>query len=86
MDILKDLHERLIAIGFNDPKITKVVFEVARDYEGERPYISTKPEKDCMMSERNRAIIRDFRSGERITFLSRRYGLSRQRIWKIING
>jgi Mor family transcriptional regulator len=34
---------------------------------------------------RNAQIRRDYRSGERVTFLERRYGLSQARIWQIIN-
>jgi len=86
LDILEDLKQRLEAIGFKDPKIERVVMEVRTDWKGERPYIGLKMEIDRKMSERNRSIIRDYKSGERITFLVRRYGLSRQRINQIIKG
>ncbi len=85
-DILEDLHGRLRAIGFNDPKIERVVMDVRRDWAGERPYIGVRYEVCREMSARNRAIIRDYRNGERIVFLARRYGLTRKRIYEIING
>lgn len=37
-------------------------------------------------AERNDAIRRDYRSGERIGLLARRYGLSPAQIWRIVNG
>jgi len=85
-DILEDLRQRLVAIGFNDPKIERVVMEIRQDWAGERPYIGVKYEVDKVISERNRAIIRAFKDGERVPLLARRYNLSRQRVWKIIKG
>lgn len=35
---------------------------------------------------RNDAIRRDYRNGERIGLLARRYGLSTAQIWRIVNG
>lgn len=86
MDILEDLYTRLVQIGFKDPQIERVVMEVRTDWKGERPYIGVRMEIDRKMSERNRSIIRDHKAGERVTFLARRYGLSRKRIWEIIRG
>lgn len=85
-DIIDDLKQRLAAIGFADAKIDKVMLEVRHDWHGERPYISIKCEYQYKQSERNRAIIRAYKSGESVSLLARRYGLSRQRISKIING
>jgi len=86
LDILEDLYTRLVQIGFKDPQIERVVMEVRTDWKGERPYIGVRMEIDRKMSERNRSIIRDHKAGERVTFLARRYGLSRKRIWEIIRG
>jgi Mor family transcriptional regulator len=83
-DILQDLKERLEAIGFNDPKIEKVIFETRSDWAGERPYISVKIDIDKKMSERNRAIMLDYKKGESVIFLSRRHHLSRKRIYEIL--
>lgn len=86
MDILEDLRQRLLDIGFTDPKIERVVMEVRNDWRGEQAYIGPQYESNRRMSARNMQIIRDFKAGERIAFLARKYGISRQRVWKIING
>jgi Mor family transcriptional regulator len=86
MDILEDFQARLIAIGFKDPQIEKLCIEVRQDWAGERTYISCQYELKKQVSARNRSIIRDFKSGERVALLARRYGLSRKRIYEIING
>lgn len=85
-DILDDFKNRLIAIGFQNVTLEKVVMEVRHDWAGERVYIGVNYEVQRKHSERNRKIIHDYKAGESIIFLSRRYGLSKQRIWKIING
>jgi Mor family transcriptional regulator len=85
-DILEDLKKRLADIGFVDANIEKVIMQVRKDYAGDRVYIGVNYEFQRKHSERNRSIIRDYKSGESIVFLSRRYSLSKQRIWKIING
>lgn len=85
-DILEDLKQRLAQIGFVDVQIDKVVMDVRHDWAGERPYISAKLEYQRKMSERNRQIIRDYKNGESIAFIARRYGISRQRVHKIIMG
>ncbi len=70
LDHAKELERRLVA-----------------NWGGDRPYIGKLgKEARSMTSLRNRAIIRDFKAGERIPFLSRRYGLSKVRIWQIIQG
>lgn len=70
LDHAKELERRLIA-----------------NWGGDRPYIGKiGKEARAMASLRNRAIIRDFKAGERIPFLSRRYGLSKVRVWQIIQG
>jgi Mor family transcriptional regulator len=86
MDIIEDLEQRLKAIGFKDPKIEKLFFEVRREWAGERTYISCQYELKKQVSARNRAIIRDYKNGERVALLARRYGLSRAMIYQIING
>jgi Mor family transcriptional regulator len=85
-DILEDLRQRLVSIGFVDPQIDKIVMDIRRDWAGERPYIGARFEADKKLSERNRSIIRDFKDGESVAFLTRRYKLSKQRIWQIIKG
>lgn len=87
-DIVTEIAERLknTIPGFTD--------EIAKDFEGwvraefgkERHYISRSGEEDQELGARNRAIIRDYKNGERVPFLARRYRLSRQHIWRIISG
>ena len=86
IDILEDLKTRLADIGFKDANIEKVIMDVRRDYAGDRVYIGVNYEFQRLQSDRNRSIIRDYKAGESMIFLSRRYSLSKQRIWKIING
>ncbi len=40
---------------------------------------------DEVRSDRNEQIVRDYLYGERVSLLSRRYGLSERRIWQIIH-
>ena len=85
-DILDDLKLRLIAIGFNNPTIDKVVLDVRKDWAGERIYIHVNYQYQHRHGERNRCIIRDFKAGITPRELSHKYKLSKQRIFKIIKG
>jgi Mor family transcriptional regulator len=85
-DVLEDLHSRLLAIGFKDPQIEKLIIDVRRDWAGETSYISLEYEKRKQRCERNMAIIRAYKSGERVELLARRYKLTTKRIYEIING
>lgn len=95
MDILHDLRcrlaERLIArLGLADEVadlLGLVIDEVRADWAGERPYIAKSTEAArASMGARNRSIIREFKAGERVPYLARKYGISRQRVWDIIKG
>lgn len=86
IDILEDLKKRLADIGFKDATIEKVIMDVRHDYAGDRVYIGADYEYRRQLCDRNRSIIRDYKAGESIIFLARRYKLSKQRISKIING
>jgi len=87
-DIVTDIAQRLKTIipGFNDSHAADFEKWVRHEYGKERHYISANGEVDRELSARNRAIISDFKKGERVGFLSRKHKLSRQRIWQIING
>ena len=85
-DILKELEQRLREIGFNDPRIERVVMEVRREYAGERVYIGCRAEYEHARGERNRAIIRAYKGGERVDVIARRYRISRSMVWKVIKG
>ncbi len=64
----------------------KVSEQKHNEYAGERCYIAKTPEASRReRSRRNAAILRDHEAGERMMLLERRYGLSRQALWKIIN-
>lgn len=54
---------------------------------GDRHYITRQGEAyRNEMSDRNRAIIREWRAGERISYLARKYGITKQRVSKIVQG
>lgn len=59
--------------------------ETARDYAGERVYIGQPAAVAMEKTARNRAILRDWQAGERIALLVRRYGISKPRLYQIIN-
>lgn len=63
----------------------KISDQKHREYAGDRVYIPITTERARRdRSSRNAAILRDHQSGERMPLLERRYSLSRQAIWKII--
>ena len=61
-----------------------LVGEIYRDWRGERPYIGPPGELRDRISERNRDLLRDWRAGERIPLLARRYGISVQRVYAVL--
>lgn len=58
--------------------------QVRQVFGGDRVYIPTRAGEGT--SQRNAAIRRDYARGERVELLVRRYGLSRQRIYAILQG
>ena len=58
-------------------RYVREVFGGARVYVGKRAGDGT--------ATRNAAIRRDYRAGERLELLERRYGLGRVQLWRIIN-
>lgn len=85
MDVLEDLRNRLTAIGFNDPKIEKVIMDIESDWQCQYSYIKRRC-IDSLIAERNRAIIRAYKNGESARLISRRYDISVRMVYKIING
>lgn len=61
---------------------TEIVTGMCDNWAGCEPYIG----KATSHAERNRAIIRDWKNGERPSLLARRYQISRVRIWQIVTG
>lgn len=62
---------------------TDVSQQVRGVFGGERAYISRRPGEGRYA--RNAQIRRDYKAGERIPLLQRRYDLSPARLWQIIN-
>jgi Mor family transcriptional regulator len=70
------------------PQLTEAIRQnvnnqVRSVFGGERAYISRRPGEGRFA--RNAQIRRDYKAGERIPLLQRRYGLSPARLWQIIN-
>ena len=83
-DIVADILQRVVAItpGFTAALAAQVDRDVRDLWGGDRPYIARRAGEGS--SQRNAAIRRDWRAGERIGLLVRKYGLSRQRIHQIL--
>lgn len=91
MDIIRDFLDRVAAeLGpetFTEQIAVGIESQLRRDWGGDRPYIPKAGEADLTKSSRrNIAVRQDFRKGESITFISRRFGISRAMVYKIING
>ena len=60
--------------------------EIRTDWAGERPYIAAKREHlHSVISARNGRIYADWRRGERVPLLARRYGVTERRIRQVID-
>lgn len=87
-DILQDVFERLATALEKAPPadaIKHVEEAVRRDWGGERCYIGKRPEDHAeQLSRRDAAVRKDFRAGERVELLARRYGISVKRVRQIV--
>jgi Mor family transcriptional regulator len=88
-DIIKDILSRVEEVFVKQKScrefLDKIEAEIRRDWGGDRPYIAKAGESGAPeISQRNAAILRDHRNGERPTFLARKYGISRQRVHEIL--
>lgn len=90
-EFVEDLHNRIVeglttklGIGQHTAGMlaTELIAGMCDAWAGCEPYIG----KANNHGERNRAIIRDFKKGERVPLLARRYNLSRVRVWQIVKG
>lgn len=83
-DIVADILRRVAALtpGFTAALASQVDREVREMWGRDRCYIARRAGDGT--SARNDAIRRDFRNGERVELLCRRYGLTRQRIHQIL--
>ena len=92
-DLITDIKTRLIEqaaeLGISKDTARLIAASIdatAKDYAGERVYIGKAEASAAELSARNRAIIRDWRAGERVPLLSRRYGVSIRHIRRIVAG
>lgn len=91
-EFLSDASERLVhvmrALGISAEVAGMVAAEwksgVVRDWGGERPYIGKQAGAALEMSRRDAALLRDWRAGERVEALARRYKISRQHVHRIL--
>lgn len=68
--------------------VEQIEAEIRQEWGGDRYYLGRVGESDRMAAERsarNAAILRDWRNGERIELLMRRYRLSRSTIYAILD-
>ena len=89
IDIKTRLLEQAAELGISKQTaalLAACVDTTAKDYAGERVYIGKAEASAAELSARNRAIIRDWRAGERVPLLSRRYGVSIRHIRRIVAG
>lgn len=57
---------------------------VEQEWGGERPYIGKSSTAAREMSARDRRIVQQYQAGERVPYLSRQHGISRQRVFQIL--
>ena len=90
VDLGRIAYEQCLALGISKQTAQMIGSAIQRqvgcEYDGDRPYISNGAEAAREMSARNRAIIRDWRAGERVALLARRYGISVRHIRRVIAG
>lgn len=83
MDIVRDILDRVA--GAPNRPLEDLEQEIRRDYGGERVYVPKDGDKaQTEISMRNAAIRADYRRGESIALLIRRYRISRQRVHQIV--
>lgn len=88
-DIVTDLLQRVLAripdLPAND--VLAVEQEIRRDWGGDRPYIAKSGEAGRIERTRREDAIRaEHRRGERVGYLSRKWGLSIRHIQRIVKG
>ena len=92
-EFVADAAERIVtiarALGVSTEVAGKIANEwqggVIADWGGERPYIGKLAAAEAKMSQRDRAIYRDWKAGERVAALARKYRISRSRVYSIVN-
>ena len=72
-----------LAPGLSEAVARQAEAQVRGTFGGARVYVGRRTGEGT--AARNAAIRRDHRAGERMELLERRYGLSRQHLWRIVN-
>lgn len=91
MDIIRDFLDRVSsAIGsetFTDQIAINIEQQMRKDWGGDRPYIPKSSDADMtVVTRRDVAVRRDYRSGESVSLIARRFGISRAMVYKIVSG
>lgn len=85
MDLIRDILER-IAARLPETLTRELARELEREirahWGSDRVYIA---KRGAGARARNAAILRDWRNGERVALIARRYRLSRMHVWRIIS-
>lgn len=85
MDILIDIAERLVAAGACPDITSRVLGIIRQEWGGEEIYIRKQGEPPrVIVSRRNAQLLRDWRNGERIPFLARKYQIGVKRVYQIL--
>lgn len=86
MDLIAEVTARLAAHGIDRPIIADLEKALREEYGGERVYIPMRGESACrQILDRDREIVRQYRSGHHVTLIARRSGLSRARVYQILH-
>ena len=72
-----------LAPSFQACLARQIEAQVRGTFGGARVYVGKRAGEGA--ATRNAAIRRDYRAGERLELLERRYGLGRVQLWRIIN-
>lgn len=87
-DIIQDIMERVaeqLGDRANAEALKRIEASIRQDWGGDRPYIARIGEDArAAISARNAAILRDFRKGESVMLIMRRYDVSRSRVYQIL--
>lgn len=87
-DLLADLLQRIAALTQLPPaQLEAIEAELRAEWGGDRAYIARVGEAAVrLQAQRDIRIRQQFRAGESVKFLARRWQLSERRIRKILNG
>lgn len=88
-DVAERIRQAMTELGLLTAEVEAVIdgaeADTRNDWAGDRPYIAKVGERvRRMISERNRAILRDWRNGERVSLIARKYGISPSRVCNVI--